>query len=55
MGIKLKGKAKATKLWSSIATYLFEEECGELRNKPNAVSALHKAQEELIKIIKSYG
>lgn len=56
MGIKVTGKTKAPnamKLYSKIASFLFEEDLGELRYHPAAKEALKNANKELAKVFKN--
>lgn len=53
MTISCKTQAKASlKLYNQISSFLFEQECGELRNNSKATEALKKARKELAEIIK---
>lgn len=53
INISTKTKNKASlKLYNQIATYLFEQEYDELRNKPEVKSALINAMSALNKLIK---
>jgi hypothetical protein len=53
VNISAKTKAKASlKLYNAIHSYLFEQECEELRYNPKAKEALIKATEALGVIIK---
>lgn len=53
MGIRVTGKTKAPnamKLYSKIASFLFEEEFGELKYHQAAKKALENANKELAKV-----
>lgn len=55
MGINVstKTKAKASlKLYNQISSYLFEQECDELKGNPSVTHALQVAKEKLMEIVK---
>lgn len=55
MGIEVKTKTKAKaslKLYNQINSYLFEQECDELRNSPKVRLALIEAKQKLAELIK---
>ena len=55
MGIKYdcRTKAKAAlRLYNQIASYLFEQEVGELRDHPRVKNALQEAKRHLTELIK---
>lgn len=56
MGITFKCNTKykeALKLFNHINTYLFEQECGELKDSPKVKAALSNVAKELAKLIKN--
>lgn len=55
MGVEVKTKTKAKaslKLYNQINSYLFEQECDELRNSPKVKLALIEAKQKLAELIK---
>lgn len=55
MGINVstKTKAKASlKLYNQISSYLFEQECNELKDNPSVTNALQVVKGKLMEIIK---
>lgn len=54
MGLRITGKTKAPeaqKLLAKIASYRFEQECGELKNHPDVDKALKEAARALTTIM----
>lgn len=54
MGIRLQIKTKnkaAVKVYNVISSFLFEQECDILKDRPKAKEALINAQKELVNII----
>lgn len=54
MGVTIHNKKNkaAAKLYSQIASYIFEQECGELKSYPGVKEALRNANKELSKLLK---
>ena len=56
MGITFKCNTRykeALKLFNHINTYLFEQECGELKDSPKVKATLSNVARELAKLIKN--